>query len=88
MAPPKPEEAATPIAPPTPVSVTPIHVPAPAPIDMSASLQQAGLVMIETSSDKPPVAPPEQPSSPLGRKPRAVEVVASEPLQMVETKHD
>jgi ribonuclease E len=68
----------------------PIVIPAaaePASVDLSASLQQAGLVMIETSSVTPREQP--QPEAPkLGRKPRPAQVVAAEPLQMVETRRD
>ncbi len=56
-----------------------------APVDVSASLEKAGLVMIETSAVQPASAAPVQT---LGRKPRPVVVVASEPLQIVETKRD
>jgi hypothetical protein len=69
----------------------PVAVPegktAPAPADLSATLQQVGLVMIETAASRggEPIVV-EQPR--LGRKPKAVTVVASEPLQMVETKRD
>ncbi len=78
-------------APAAPVpAADPIVVPAapvPAPVDLSASLQQAGLVMIETSSATPREQP--QPEAPkLGRKPRQAQVVAAEPLQMVETRRD
>ncbi|KAF0163630.1 MAG: ribonuclease E [Rhodocyclaceae bacterium] len=68
-----------------PIIVPP--APKPAPVDLSGSLQQAGLVMIETSHAAPP-ADTFAPAQPLGRKPKAAPVIASEPLQMVETKHD
>ncbi len=61
-------------------------VPAATEVDISGSLEQAGLVMIETSSAAPhPVAAPD-PAPALGRKPRPAPTLASEPLQMVETK--
>ena len=87
---PEPVVAQTPAAP-APVA-DPIIVPAPtqpAPqVDLGASLQQAGLVLIETSgAGAHPVAAPE-PAPVLGRKPKAVQMVADEPLQMVETKRD
>ena len=73
---------------PTPVAA-PAPVPAPAPVDLSASLQQAGLVLIETVPDKvQPAAPIIVPPQPLGRKPKSAAVIAAEPLQMVETKHE
>ncbi|MBI5898207.1 MAG: Rne/Rng family ribonuclease [Rhodocyclales bacterium] len=80
--------AAAPAAPaPTPDPIVLPPVPAPAPVDLSASLQQAGLVMIETSSAAPREQP--QPEAPkLGRKPRPTQVVATEPLQMVETRRE
>ncbi|CAB1369391.1 Rne/Rng family ribonuclease [Denitratisoma oestradiolicum] len=53
------------------------------PIDLS----QAGLVMIETVSSRPASAPVAVATQPLGRKPKPVQVVADEPLQMVETRH-
>jgi len=70
----------------------PLSTPAPAPTPVaamqaiSASLQDTGLVMVETSRDKiaPSVdaytAPPQ-----LGRKPKAVDVIPEEPLMQVET---
>ena len=75
-----PQVAAIPVSP--PVSAAP-------PVDLSASLQQAGLVLIETSGDK--ARAPAQaavPDQPLGRKPRPLPVIAEEPLQMVETKRE
>jgi len=75
-----------PIAP----AIDPIIVPpAPeaAPVDISGSLQQAGLVMIETSNAAPRPAVSE-PAPALGRKPKPAPVIASEPLQMVETKNN
>jgi ribonuclease E len=91
------EQAPQPAAMPEPVVATmppaaadPIIVP-PAPqapvADVKETLQQVGLVMIETSHAAP-VADMLAPTQPLGRKPRPAPVIASEPLQMVETKHD
>ena len=59
-----------------------------APADFSANLQQAGLVMIETSGLAAQQSPATLPTQPLGRKPKPPVVVADEPLQMVETRHD
>ncbi len=79
------EAAPAPTPAPEPIVVPP--APAPAPVDLGASLQQAGLVMIETSNAAPrPMAVEEAPR--LGRKPRQTQVAASEPLQMVETRRD
>jgi hypothetical protein len=61
---------------------------APATVDMSASLQQAGLVLIETADASRAAEPIVVPQPPLGRKPKPVVVAPSEPLQMVETKRD
>jgi hypothetical protein len=73
----------------------PVAEAAPAPVatspavDISADLEQAGLVMIETAADKNKPAPTfAAPEVPLGRKPKAVQEVAAEPLQMVETRRE
>ncbi len=56
------------------------------PADLSASLQQAGLQLVETSSAKSrPQIEAMPPAQPLGRKPRPAPVIADEPLQIVET---
>jgi hypothetical protein len=55
---------------------------------MSASLQQAGLVLIETAAGQRSAEPIVVPQPALGRKPKPVAAIASEPLQMVETKRD
>ncbi|AWI80880.1 ribonuclease E/G [Parazoarcus communis] len=58
------------------------------PIDLAGVLEDAGLVMIETSQDKKVSfgnGAPEAPQQ-LGRKPRAAVVIAEEPLQQVETQ--
>jgi ribonuclease E len=44
--------------------------------------------MIETSSDAPKPVAIEAPAQPLGRKPKPAVVIASEPLQMVETRNN
>ncbi|MBA3033503.1 MAG: Rne/Rng family ribonuclease [Gammaproteobacteria bacterium] len=80
----------TPAAPEVPKTVAPVETVAavapPPPVDLSASLQQAGLQMVETSNA---VAVPAVPSvvQPLGRKPKPAVVIPAEPLQMVETQH-
>ena len=61
--------------------------PKPAPVDLSGSLQQAGLELVETSHAAPP-ADSFAPAQPLGRKPRPAPGIVNEPLQMVETKND
>ena len=58
-----------------------------APEDIDTTLQQAGLVMIQTTGTPSPVVA-SVPSQPLGRKPKAAPVIADEPLQMVETRRD
>jgi ribonuclease E len=68
-----------------PIIVPP--APKPAPVDLSGSLQQAGLVMIETSHAAP-AADTFAPAQPLGRKPKPAAVIVNEPLQMVETKNN
>jgi hypothetical protein len=46
-------------------------------------------VMIETAAGKAmPSAVVSEPPVQLGRKPKPAPVIAQEPLQMVETKHD
>ncbi|MDD5177358.1 MAG: Rne/Rng family ribonuclease [Sterolibacterium sp.] len=68
-------ETLSPVAPSTP------------PADLSATLETAGLVLIETSS-APSVVETSVSPQPLGRKPRPPAVIPSEPLQMVETRQD
>ncbi len=68
-----------------PIIVPP--APKPAAVDLSGSLQQAGLVLIETSHAAP-AADSFAPAQPLGRKPKPAPVIVNEPLQMVETKND
>jgi ribonuclease E len=89
---PAPQVAAAPVEPVTPApAADPIIVPAapkPAPPDISGSLQQAGLVMIETNHAASSPAMVHDQAPPLGRKPRPAPVIVSEPLQMVETKNN
>ena len=55
-------------------------------VNLSAELEKAGLVMIETRSTPPaPITPP---SEVRGRKPKPIPVIEQEPLQMVETRRD
>jgi ribonuclease E len=51
-------------------------------------LNQAGLLLIETSAGARPAEPIVMPTQALGRKPKPAPVIASEPLQMVETRHE
>ncbi|SMB26582.1 fused ribonucleaseE: endoribonuclease; RNA-binding protein; RNA degradosome binding protein [Sterolibacterium denitrificans] len=53
--------------------------------DFSNSLEQAGLILIETSGNHAPTETTE-PVQKLGRKPRPAPVIVHEPLQMVETR--
>ena len=78
-----------PLPPPAP-KAEPLPPPAPkverAPkVDISADLQQAGLILIETVAKPAPVLAVEASVQPLGRKPRAAPVIQEEPLQIVET---
>jgi ribonuclease E len=66
-------------------AVAPVVVPA---VDVTANLEQAGLIMIETSGTAGAVAVAETPQPTLGRKPKAAVAVAQEPLQMVETRRE
>jgi ribonuclease E len=78
-----PASAAMPAA--DPIIVPP--APQPAPVDLTGTLQKVGLELVETSHSAPP-ADSFAPAQPLGRKPKPAPVIASEPLQMVETKND
>jgi ribonuclease E len=90
------EADAAPVEPPVASAVTPITaasgpivVPAePVSVEkIAASLESAGLQLVQTRNDAPrPAVVAEAPK--LGRKPKAVAPVASEPLQMVETRRD
>jgi ribonuclease E len=82
---------------PQPLAVIPAPAvapePAPTPVEalgnLTASLEQAGLVLIETKSHQaPPVAEETFSTQPRGRKPRPPVVIPTEPLQIVETRHD
>ncbi|CAG4883348.1 fused ribonucleaseE: endoribonuclease; RNA-binding protein; RNA degradosome binding protein [Georgfuchsia toluolica] len=87
----EPVAAVAPEAPPVqPIATTPAPAPvaAPAEVDVSASLQQAGLIMIETAAGAQPIIVEPAPAQPLGRKPKPIVVIPDEPLQMVETKHE
>ncbi len=75
------------VAPTAPVAPTPM-APATPPANLSASLEQAGLVLIETSSDIRPTIEGAATPQPLGRKPRPPVAIPDEPLQMMETRKD
>ncbi|MCF8199283.1 MAG: Rne/Rng family ribonuclease [Sulfuritalea sp.] len=66
-----------------PIIVPP--APKPAPVDLSGSLEKAGLVMIETQAATQTEATFEPPPV-LGRKPKPAQTIPDEPLQLVETK--
>ena len=73
---------------PTPAVVPPVaHAPTP-PKDFSETLQQAGLILIQTAQTDHLSSAPVTPSQPLGRKPKPAPIIADEPLQMIETKPD
>ena len=74
---------AEPVAAPAPAAAPPS-----APIDLGQTLEESGLVMIETSRDKTASFHSDEPAPALGRRPRAPQVVASEPLQQVETRKE
>jgi ribonuclease E len=74
-------------------SVMPIAAPAVAhtpmpPKDFSDTLQQAGLILIQTAQTAQAPSTPVAPTQPLGRKPKPAQIIADEPLQMIETKPD
>ena len=84
-------ESASRVTTPSPAPADPIHVPAaaaivPTSVNLEATLEQAGLVLIETSSNGAPAYMPAHEAPKLGRKPRQVPVIVNEPLQMVETQ--
>jgi ribonuclease E len=71
-----------------PVVSSPIaHTPTP-PKDFSDTLQQAGLILIQTAQIAQAPSTPVTPTQPLGRKPKSAQMIADEPLQMIETKPD
>lgn len=63
------------------------HAPMP-PKDFSDTLQQAGLILIQTAQTAQAPSIPAMPTQPLGRKPKPAQIIADEPLQMIETKPD
>lgn len=56
--------------------------------DFSDTLQQAGLILIQTSQTAHSPSASLIPSQPLGRKPKPAQIIVDEPLQMIETKPD
>jgi ribonuclease E len=100
---PEPAAAIT-VAPATIPAEVPAEVPASEPIqlqpetvaaapstsaaDLATSLDNAGLVMIETSGNHGHAAIHAPEPQKLGRKPRPAPVIVNEPLQMVETRNE
>ena len=84
-----PEEAIVESAPASMPMVQPAPVSMPAPVkpqvDIAVSLQESGLVLVETSRDKSSVPPPSEPEVRLGRKPKPAAIISNEPLMLVET---
>jgi ribonuclease E len=84
------EIAVTPVLQAEPKAVEQEPIPAPIVVDIEKALEQSGLVMVETSSDKAQSWQPEAAASeeaPRPRRKRPAPVVASdEPLMMVETQ--
>ncbi|MDO8315438.1 MAG: Rne/Rng family ribonuclease [Rugosibacter sp.] len=72
-----------PVVAPPPVA----HTPTP-PKDFSDTLQQAGLILIQTAQTAKAPSALVVPTQPLGRKPKPAQIIADEPLQMIETKPD
>jgi ribonuclease E len=66
----------------------PVAMPAPVKpqVDISVALQESGLVLVETSRERVLVSVPSEPEIRLGRKPKAVVPVSSEPMMQVETR--
>ncbi len=86
------EPAPAPVKAPEPVAVTPAPIRAPAPAPKPVDLQAAGLVMIETSSEKVAAAPVIEaeatPRAPRAKPAWAQKSQASnEPMQQVETNN-
>ncbi|KAB2967612.1 Rne/Rng family ribonuclease [Zoogloea sp.] len=81
-----PSEAAPASIEPAPTAAAPAPVAPSAPIDLSASLEGSGLVLIETrrSTAQDAIAAA-APAQPLGRRRRSAPVIADEPLVQVET---
>jgi hypothetical protein len=71
-----------------PIVVAPAPKVEAAPLDLTASLESAGLVMVQTSSTSKSLPPIVEEAPRLGRKPKAPVVIANEPLQMVETRNN
>jgi ribonuclease E len=84
---PEPPPQAAPIAQPEPQR-QPVVAAQKSVVERAADLAQAGLVLIETTSDKPSAVPVEMPQRPLGRKPKPAVVIPEEPLQIIETRRD
>jgi len=63
------------------------QIPTP-PKNFSDTLQQAGLILIETAQTADAPSTPMTPIQPLGRKPKPAHIIVDEPLQMIETKSD
>ena len=82
----EPPVVAEAVAPPAPVQSTPVPPAPPKPqVDISVSLQDSGLMLVETRPGATLVAEPESPT-PLGRKPKAAVMVSDEPMMQVETR--
>ncbi len=77
-------EAAPASAEPAPAAA-PASVAPSAPIDLSASLEASGLVLIETRRATQDTIVAQAPAQPLGRRRRNAPVIADEPLVQVET---
>ena len=72
-----------------PPQAAPVATPVVPPINLVSTIEQAGLVMIETTSvSASPANAVDQPMPILGRKPKAPVIVPEEPLQMVETNRN
>ncbi len=76
--------APAPISEPEPATAS-MPAPVKPQMDISVSLEESGLVMVETSRDKVPMSPPSEMEVRLGRKPKAPVQLSSEPLMQVET---
>jgi ribonuclease E len=73
---------------PTVAAEPPLPVAEATPVDLTATLESVGLVMVQTSSSGVAASPVVATLQPLGRKPKPAAVVANEPLQMVETRNN
>jgi ribonuclease E len=80
------------VAPAPAVEAAPAPAPTPMPappkpqVDIAVALQESGLVMVETSREKAAMPHATEPEVRLGRKPKAVVPVSSEPMMQVETR--